>query len=145
MSHSLTRIWVHGILGTKYRQPLIKNVIREDLFTHIQAQMEMIGCGVRCINGTHDHIHVLFLLPKEHSIAQIMKSIKGESSHWINQGDKIATKFAWQVGYGGFSVSESIVPKVEKYIRNQEKHHRTMTFRNEYELLVKNHNLHINH
>jgi len=145
MSHSLTRIWIHGVFGTKHRQSLLKDDMRADLLNHIRDEMEKIGCGVRCINGTSDHIHILFLSPKERSIAQIMKSIKGESSHWINQGDKIATKFAWQVGYGGFSVSESIASRVEKYIRNQEKHHRTMTFREEYELLVKNHNLHINH
>ena len=75
--------------------------------------MEITGCEVRSINGTNNHIHVLFLLPKTLSIAQIMKSIKGESSHWVNQNDIINVKFAWQVGYGGFSVSESAVGKVE--------------------------------
>jgi len=119
--------------------------MREYLFTHICDEMEKTGCGVRIINGTRDHIHALFLLPKELSIAQIMKSIKGESSHWINQSDLITIKFSWQVGYGGFSVSESLVGKVEKYIRNQEEHHRTLTFAEEYERLRKNHNLQINH
>ncbi len=145
MSHSLTRIWIHTVFSTKDRQPLLKDTMRANLYSHIQAELEEQGCGVRIINGTNDHIHILFLLSKEHSIAQIMKSIKGESSHWINQGNLIPVKFAWQVGYGGFSVSESIVAKVEKYIRNQKEHHKTMTFAEEYEKLLKNHNLAINH
>jgi len=145
MSHSLTRIWIHSILGTKHRQPLLKDDMREDLFTHIQEEMEKTGCGVRIINGTRDHLHALFLLPKECSIAQIMKSMKGESSHWINQEDLITIKFSWQVGYGAFSVSESIVGKVENYIRYQEEHHRTLTLAEEYDRLMKNHNLYINH
>ena len=145
MRHSLTRIWIHGVFGTKHRQGLLRDDMRTDLLNHIRDEMEKIGCGVRCINGTRDHIHVLFLSPKELSIAQIMKSIKGESSHWINQGDRAKVKFAWQVGYGGFSVSESMVSRVKKYIQNQAEHHRTMTFREEYELLVKNHHVQINH
>ena len=145
MSHSLTRIWIHAVFSTKDRQPLLKDKMRASLLAHIQEELEDQGCGVRIINGTNDHIHVLFLLSKEHSIAQIMKSIKGESSHWINGGDLIPQKFAWQVGYGGFSVSESIVNKVEKYIRDQQEHHRTMTFAEEYQKLLTNHNLAINH
>jgi len=145
MSHSLARIWIHSILGTKGRRPLIKDEIRKDLFLHIQQEMEKIGCGVRGINGTNNHIHMLFLLPKTLSMAQVMKSIKGESSHWVNQNDMINVKFAWQVGYGAFSVSESILSKIQNYIQNQQEHHRTMTFLEEYERLLKNHNLLINH
>jgi len=145
MSHALTRMWIHAVFGTKNRQPLLKDEMRGTLFAHIKEDLEAQGCGVRIINGTRDHTHVLFLLPKELAIAQIMKSIKGESSHWINQGDMIAAKFAWQVGYGAFSVSESMVSKVENYIRNQAEHHKKMTFTEEYERLLKNHNLSINH
>ena len=84
MSHSLARIWIHGILGTKGRKPLINENIRKDLCLHIQQEMEKTGCGVRSINGINNHIHVLFLLPKALSIAQVMKAIKGESSHWVS-------------------------------------------------------------
>ncbi len=145
MSHSLTRIWIHSVFGTKGRRSLIKDDIRKELFLHIQQEMEKTGCGVRSINGTSNHIHALFLLPRELSIAQVMKSIKGESFHWVNQNDMIHAKFAWQVGYGGFSVSESAVGKVEYYIQNQQEHHRTMTFLEEYERLMENHKLLINH
>ncbi|MCF7823350.1 MAG: IS200/IS605 family transposase [Candidatus Marinimicrobia bacterium] len=116
MSHSLPRVWIHGVFGTKYRQPLLKDDIREDLMRHIRVEMEKMGCGVRCINGTPDHIHVLFLLPRNLSLAQVMKSVKGESSRWMNQNKTVLGNFSWQVGYGVFSVSESAVKRVERYI-----------------------------
>jgi REP element-mobilizing transposase RayT len=144
MSHSLTKIWIHGIFGTKNRKHLIHADITKDVHIHLQERLEEMDCGVRIINGTSNHVHTLFLLSKEYSIAQVMKSIKGETSHWINQGDLVQSKFSWQVGYGGFSVSESDVKKVERYIKNQEMHHRKMTFKEEYEKFMKLHNLAIN-
>ena len=70
-------------------------------------------------------------------MANVMKMVKGESSHWVNQQDFLHKKFAWQTGYGGFSVSESLLEKVETYIKNQEEHHRKMTFQEEYERFMK--------
>ena len=96
---------------------------------------------VRIINGMADHIHILFLLNQNHSIADVFKQIKGNSSHWINQQNFMTSKFAWQIGYGAFSVSESMVKEVEKYIRNQKEHHKKITFREEYELFIKKYGL----
>ena len=141
MSHSLTEIWIHGIFGTKDRQPLLNTDIRKDIHLHLQKRLEDMDCGVRIVNGTNDHVHQLFLLSKEFSIAQVMKSIKGETSHWINQKDLMKMKFCWQVGYGAFSVSESDVDRVEQYVKNQEEHHRKMTFKEEYERFMNLHNL----
>ena len=78
MSHSLTKLWIHGIFGTKDRRPLLVKTIRKDVHVHLQKQLEEMDCGVRIVNGTIDHVHILFLLSKESSIAQVMKSIKGE-------------------------------------------------------------------
>ena len=147
MSHSLTKLWIHGIFGTKDRRPLLVDTIIKDVHSHLQEKLEEMDCIVRIINGTSDHVHQLFLLSREVSIAQVMKSIKGETSHWINQEDIVQSKFSWSrlVGsYGAFSVSESEVGKVERYIRTQEKHHRKMTFKEEYERFMKLHNLEIN-
>lgn len=144
MSHSLTKLWIHGIFGTKNRKPLLHTDIMKDVHIHLQEQLEEMGCEVRIINGTGNHVHQLFILSKEYSIAQVMKSIKGETSHWINQEDLVQSKFSWQVGYGAFSVSESQVRKVQRYIKNQEEHHRKMTFKEEYEKFMKLHNLAIN-
>jgi REP element-mobilizing transposase RayT len=90
-----------------------------------------------------DHIHILFLLSPKFSVGDIFKNIKGESSHWINQSAFIKYKFAWQTGYGAFSVSESMVNEVEKYIANQKEHHKRMTYEEEVNLFIKKYVLRI--
>jgi REP element-mobilizing transposase RayT len=84
-----------------------------------------------------DHIHCLFLLSPQKSIAEVIKQIKGSSSHYINQNNFIAYKFAWQTGYASFSVSESIVEKVFEYIKNQKSHHQKKTFQQEHDEFLK--------
>lgn len=90
-----------------------------------------------------DHIHILFLLSPKFSNGDIFKNVKGESSHWINQSSLTKNKFAWQTGYGAFSVSESMVNEVEKYIANQKEHHRKMTFEEEVNLFVNKYGIKI--
>ena len=125
MSHSPTKIWIHTVFGTKNDKPEIVPELEPTLHKHIKTQMEQdFDCRIRVINGTKDHLHILFLLNPNYSIADILKNIKGESSHWWNQNDFTEEKFAWQTGYGAFSVSESIVKNVELYIRNQKQHHK---------------------
>ena len=96
-----------------------------------------LDCKLRVINGTPDHIHLLFLLGQKYSLKDIMQNIKGETSHWINQNNYVSTKFSWQIGYGAFSVSESKIKEVESYINNQKEHHKKITFKDEYKLLMK--------
>ena len=117
--------------------PLLKDSFRSKAIHHIQDKLEELGCSVRITNGTMGHLHALFLLCNDKSLAEVMKMIKCESSHWINQQDILSYKFAWQVGYGGFSVSESMVSQVEDYIPNQEEHHRKMTFQEEYDRFLQ--------
>lgn len=142
MAHSLTKIWIHGIFGTKNREPLIKSEFKDKLHNHIKNKLEAdLDCKVRTINGTENHVHILFLLSANYSIKEIFKNVKGESSHWINQSDFIKTKFAWQIGYGAFSVSESQLKKVELYIKNQNEHHKKMTFEEEYNKFMNKYNI----
>ncbi|MEA2103880.1 MAG: IS200/IS605 family transposase [Candidatus Cloacimonadota bacterium] len=141
MSHSLTRIWIHSVWSTKNRFPYMKNATKQKIIQHLHQKLEELDCGVRIINGTENHLHGLFLLNQNKSIQEIIKNLKGETSHWINKNEFYKTKFAWQVGYGAFSVSESIVKDVNKYIKNQEKHHRKMSFQEELDLLFKKHNI----
>lgn len=144
MSHSLTKIWIHGIWRTKDRISLIKSDYEKQLYDHIKDKLENeLGCKVRIINGTEDHIHVLFLLNPNYSIKDIFQRMKGDSSHWINKNDFTKNKFVWQMGYGGFSVSESIVKEVERYIKNQKEHHKKVTFQQEYELFMQKYGLEI--
>lgn len=141
MSHSLPKLWIHSIFGTKNRMPLINKNIVNQVHNFIKTELEEVNCTVRIINGTSDHIHILFLLSRDYSISEIMKKIKGSSSHWINQQDFINSKFSWQVGYGAFSVSESNISKVEIYIKNQEEHHRKMSFKEEYDRFMTQHGI----
>ena len=84
-----------------------------------------------------DHMHCLFMLSPQKSIADIIKQIKGSSSHYINQNNLIDDKFAWQTGYAAYSVSESVVEKVYEYIKNQKQHHAKKTFQQEYDEFIK--------
>jgi putative transposase len=94
------------------------------------------GCPVRVINGMPDHVHCLFLLSPQKSIAEVIKQIKGSCSHYVNQNNLIADKFAWQTGYAAYSVSESVVDKVFQYIENQKQHHIKKTFQKEYDEFI---------
>ncbi len=141
MAHSYVKIWVHAILGTKYRKPLIAPAIKKQVHQIIVEEVKGLGCPLLAINGMPDHVHLLFLMNAQKSIADTMKQIKGGSSHLINQQDLGADKFAWQVGYGAFSVSESGIMKVKQYIKNQEVHHQKLTFQVEYERFLALHGL----
>lgn len=144
MSHSLLKIWIHGVCSTKDRIALITSEYEKELYNHIKQKLENdLDCIVKIINGMSDHIHILFLLSPKFSVGDIFKNVKGESSHWINQASLTKNKFAWQTGYGAFSVSESMVNEVEKYIANQKEHHRKMTFEEEVNLFVNKYGLKI--
>lgn len=137
MSHSFNKIWIHAIWSTKERLPLISTNIEHKIHQFLSEQLRELGCPVRIINGMSDHIHCLFLLNPQKTIVEIIKQIKGSSSHFINQNNLITDKFAWQTGYAAYSVSESTVEKVYKYIKNQKTHHQKKTFTQEYEEFLK--------
>ena len=138
MPHSYNKIWIHAIWATKERAPLIKNAsVEQKVYKYISEQLREQGCPVRIINGMPDHIHCLFLLSPQKSIAEVVKQIKGSSSHFINQNNLISEKFAWQTGYAAYSVSESNVEKVFEYIKNQKSHHHKKTFQQEYDAFLK--------
>ncbi|MCF1752099.1 IS200/IS605 family transposase [Mariniradius sediminis] len=137
MPHSFNKIWIHAIWATKDRMPLIHSNVENQIHRFISEQLNEQGCHVRVINGMPDHIHCLFLLNPQKSMAEVVKQIKGSSSHFINQNNLIGDKFSWQTGYAAFSVSESIVEKVFQYIQNQKQHHTKKTFQQEYDEFLK--------
>ena len=133
MSHSYNRIWIHAVWSTKDRLPLISSSAENKIHEYLKAQFIELGCPVRIINGMPDHIHCLFLLNPQKSVAEIIKQVKGSSSHHINSSDITQYKFAWQTGYAAFSVSESVMEKVFNYIKNQKEHHAKKTFQHEFD------------
>ena len=144
MPHSYNQIWIHAIWSTKVRLPLIHKAVEKTIHHYLTDQLRELGCPVRIVNGMPDHIHVLFLLSPQKSIADVIKQIKGSSSHYINANNLIDHKFAWQTGYAAYSVSESVVDKVFQYIKNQKEHHQQNTFQQEYEEFIELHGLKIN-
>jgi REP element-mobilizing transposase RayT len=137
MSHAYYKIWIHTIFGTKNRLPLLHHSIEQTVYEFINDQFREQDCLVNNINGMPDHVHCLFLLNPNKSIAEIMKQIKGSSSHFINRNNLINEKFAWQIGYAAFTVSESGIDRVSQYISNQKSHHQKKSFQQEYEEFIK--------
>jgi REP element-mobilizing transposase RayT len=137
MPHSFNKIWIHAIWSTKNRLPFIHSSVEMKIHQYIADQLREQGCPVRIINGMPDHIHCLFLLNPQKSIVEVIKQIKGSSSHFINQNNLLSEKFAWQTGYAAYSVSESIVDKVYHYIKNQKQHHQKKTFQQEYDEFIE--------
>lgn len=141
MSHSLSKIWIHLIFGTKHRQPIITNSYESKLHEYIAKIISKdYQSDLLTINGTEDHIHILFALSPIFSLSSVVKGIKGDSSHWINSNSFIKKKFAWQVGYAAFSVSNSRLDIVEKYITKQKEHHRKKSYIEELNLLFGTNN-----
>jgi putative transposase len=141
MSHSFTKIWIHAIWATKNRQELIDYSIEKNVYDYIREELIELGCPVRIINGMPDHVHILFLQNPQKSISDIIKQIKGSSSHFINREELIPEKFAWQTGFAAFSVSESQLDVVYNYIKNQKQHHLKKNGQNEFDDFIKLHGL----
>ena len=141
MSHSLTKIWIHAVWGTKDRCPFMGDDHLKKIKYHLRECFDDQKCVVKAINGMEDHIHSLFLLNTNVSLKDIMMNVKGETSHWINENNFYKEKFQWQVGYGAFSVSESMLKKVENYVLKQKEHHQKMDFKTEWKLLMEKHNV----
>lgn len=137
MPHSYNKIWIHALWSTKKQQPLINESIENKLYYHITQELRNLGCPSLIINGTKDHIHCLFLLNPQKNIAETIKQIKGSSSHFINHHELIPEKFSWQTGYACFSISESMVEKVENYIKAQKGAHQNKTFQQEMDDFLK--------
>lgn len=139
MSHSYNKIWIHVIFATKEREPLIRLEIEQVIYQHIKEQLIETGCPVRIINGMPEHVHLLFLLNPQKAVTDVLKQVKGNTSHWINEQDLMKGKFAWQTGYAAYSVSESQLEKIYKYILNQKENHRKKSFAEEYEEFIRLH------
>ena len=141
MAHSYNKIWIHAIFATKNRESFILQDIEGVVYDHLKEQLIETGCPVSIINGMTEHVHLLFLLNPQKAIIDVLKQVKGNTSHWINEQDIIKEKFAWQTGYAAYSVSESQLEKVYNYILNQKQHHKKKTFSEEYEEFIRLHGL----
>lgn len=141
MSHSYTNCLIHCVFSTKHRQPTVVPEVRDRLWEYMGGIMRSMHVSPRAIEGTSDHVHLLVALPAALSIASVMRVVKGRSARWVHDMFPSAHKFAWQEGYGAFSIGRSRLQETIAYIRNQEEHHRICTFQEEFLQLLARHGL----
>ena len=141
MPESYDRIIVHDTFSTKYRTPIIDEVIEPELYGIIHSELVRQGCKVIAIGGTDDHVHLVHSLPRTKTIADIMNAVKSVSSKWIKTKGPQYREFAWQDGYGTFSVDYRKLDGLIHYVRNQRNHHgkqnTKMTFKQEYTRVLR--------
>ncbi len=141
MPQSLANIYIHLIFSTKERFPFLVKEVRPDLHAYMATVLANLNSPAVLINSVEDHVHILFNMGRTVTLAQVVEDVKKSSSKWIKTQGASFSKFSWQAGYGGFSVSESNVPKVANYIQNQEEHHRVKTFQEEYRGFLEKHKI----
>ena len=137
MASTLVKINVHIVFHVKSTGKSIREEDLERVFSYIGGTIRSLDGAPIQIGGMPDHIHILTSLPKTMSLADFVRTIKSKSSKWIKALDESYQSFAWQEGYGAFSVSSSLLNKTIKYIQGQEEHHRKRTFIEEYKLFLE--------
>jgi putative transposase len=138
MSHTYAQNVIHVVFSTKDRRKAISGEFQPRMWAYAAGICKKLGILVHAVGGMEDHIHFLIQVPPSLAVAKAVLAIKSNSSRWANEEGH---KFAWQQGYGAFSVSSSIVPVVVRYIQNQEAHHRKMGFDTEFLALLKKHGM----
>ena len=139
MSQSLAKILVHLTFSTKDRRPLLRDEHRGHLHAYIIGILKNLHSPSLETNSVEDHVHILFLLSKNHALAKVIGEVKASTSSWIKTQDPWYRDFYWQGGYAAFSVSESRVGNVRQYISNQREHHRKSSFQDELRALFQRH------
>ncbi len=138
MGQSLAKNLIHLTYSTKYRKPWLHADFRKALFAYQSGIFTQWDSPALTIGGVEDHVHALFILSKNHALKKVIEEVKKSSSKWIKQNGGPSI-FEWQSGYAAFSVSQSAAPDVNFYIRNQEEHHKRMTFQDELRVLFRKH------
>jgi putative transposase len=133
------KIWIHCVWGTKYRIPFLKGKMKQELIHHILTKAKEKGIYIDFLNGYHEHIHCLIRLRPDQTLSKCIQLIKGESSFWINKNRLTRQKFEWAVEYFAASVSEKDLQYVRRYIKNQEEHHLTKRWEEEYQEFLSQH------
>ena len=141
MSSSYCNLLYHIVFATKGREPWLTATIRPRVHEYLGGAIRGENGIAMIVNGTADHVHILAKLRQDKAISKLIGELKANSSGWIARTFRDAAGFAWQEGYGAFTVSESQVLKVRRYIERQEEHHRSVSFLEEFKVLLKAHGL----
>jgi len=142
MSQALAKVIVHIVYSTKNREPWLKDpMVRSELYAYNATILKNVDSPAILINGVEDHLHLLCLLSRKFAIKDIIEESKTETSKWLKKQGAAYRGFHWQAGYGIFSISQSGMEQVKRYIAQQETHHRKMTFQDEFRKLCDRYEL----
>lgn len=141
MGHSYSSSLFHIVFSTKDRRKCLEMTVRERLFPYLGGIAKQHGMISLTVGGVEDHVHILLQLPADMALSKAVQVIKGVSSKWIHETFPEQRAFAWQEGYGAFSIAVSGVEATVAYIQRQEEHHRTKTFDEEFVEFLRRHNL----
>ncbi len=137
MSDSYTNLLYHVVFSTKDRRPLITPAYQSRLYDYIGGTIR--GAGGICLElkGTEDHVHLLAKLRPDHAVSDVLRDLKANASGWMHDVFPSLKDFSWQRGYGAFTVSQSKVEEVRRYIVGQKEHHKKISFRDEFIQFLK--------
>ena len=140
MAHTFACLYAHVVFSTKDRTPSLTAELRPDLLAYMGGIVRNVAAKVIEANARPDHTHLLLSLPPSLAVSDALRVLKTNSSLWIHETGR-SRGFAWQTGYGAFSVSQSNVAAVVNYIRNQDHHHRKISFQEEFVARLKRHGI----
>jgi len=141
MAQTLVSLMVHVIFSTKNRQPMITPDIRPEVYAYLGGTTKNLGSRCLAAGGTENHVHLLVSQSKNLALSHLMEEIKKGSSRWVKTKADSFADFAWQGGYGAFTVGESQVEALKHYIAGQEERHKKLSFERELMLLLKKYNV----
>lgn len=141
MAHTYSNLLTHVVFSTKDRQPFIDASLKPDLLAYVGGIVRELKGEEMTAKTMPDHIHLLLWLPPTVAVADVLRVVKTNSSRWVHQTRSGHRGFAWQTGYGAFSTSQSNAAVVAKYVRDQETHHRRISFQEEFIALLKKHKI----
>ena len=141
MPQSLSRVIVHMVFSTKHRFPFIDEAFEKEMYAYLASVLKTDGHVPIKIGGTEDHVHLMFGQSRTISVAKTVENLKSSSSKWAKTKGGNLSEFAWQLGYGIFSVSPTDTDGLEKYIANQRDHHKSLSFQDEYRALLNEHGI----
>ena len=141
MPQSLSQLYVHLVFSTKHREPTLLSPLGEHLHAYLATVLKNQDSPALKVGGMSDHVHALFRLSKNFSLAKIVEEVKTSSSKWVKTQGRAFANFHWQSGYAGLSVSAADVEEVVEYIAQQESHHRVVSFQDEFRKLLEAHGI----
>jgi putative transposase len=137
MPQSLSNILLHLVFSTKNREPFIFPELESELHAYIAGIHKNMACPLLKIGGTENHVHILCRLERVVTVSKLLEEVKKSSSRWLKGREERLAGFAWQAGYGAFSIGMSNIEALERYIEGQEAHHQKQCFEEEYRALLK--------